>query len=511
MKMNYFKLSVAAVASSMFAASFLTSCSEEDLGFTSADVKKNEFAENFEATFGKVDENKSWDLYNTMTRTEKYDASEYTTLTRSAIEGYTEGSASDIISRPGSQSDRNGWYSVQDETLTWLKNNLVEGRNNTGLGKPFALKAPQNKFAIIPIYQGQAIMKWDLHFVDKTTNTDYNIWTKSQGIMYKNNEESQWTAPTNSSATSCSTIGKKYIMGQPMIFDEEKVAGHDFILYLDITEGGSTYAKTGTKQRSDEGMMLALNCPIPTNLDEYTQKDGSLIMLVGCEDADLSGSDWDINDVVFLIVGYPNIPDVVEYTKKRYMCEDLGNTYDFDFNDIVIDVTQTALYKGYIADDGTVQREEQASERTSVATLKHLCGTLPLHIKIGNTDFGSITDPTDHQRTYEELGASVQSTGYSIGWNPDVTKPVEGWEPDENNITIDVSNCVFPGEVVYTSNTREAFRQAVTDANGEVYTIDFPGTGKTPLIIAVDQTVNWMNENEHIPESWVNGDVFDAR
>lgn len=171
----------------------LTGCEDYENGYTNEDFKKIDFCNNFESRFGTVDKNQSWDLSQIMPRTAKYKIEdESAPLTRAAVSGYTDGTASDILNRPASTE---GWYSVEPATIDWLNANLEEKVNNTTKGKAFALRAPANNFAIIPIYQGEAGMKWDLHFVDKNTNKDYKVWSKSEGIKYKDNESSEWQSP----------------------------------------------------------------------------------------------------------------------------------------------------------------------------------------------------------------------------------------------------------------------------------------------------------------------------
>ena len=88
------------------------------------------------------------------------------------------------------------------------------------------------------------------------------------------------------------------------------------------------------------GMMLSLSdCPKPANIEKENQ-----ITLIACEDVydhDNVKSDNDMNDVVFMVYGKPEVPStteiengqpIVKQTTVRYMIEDLGATDDFDFN-----------------------------------------------------------------------------------------------------------------------------------------------------------------------------------
>ena len=521
-------------------AATLSSCQDEEFGYTAEDVKKGAFGRNFENEYGKIDPDQSWDLTRSMVRTSKYKPFSFgDTQTRSAIVGYEEADASQIATYPGNAaaSDFSGWYDVQDETLTWFNQKLIEGKNHTDLGEPFSLVAPANGFAIIPIFQGEAGMDWQLHVVDKTAQKDYTIWSESQGMVRRENNDQEWsTIPTachyNEGGLikdqSSATFGYK-IKSQPIQLNIPP--GDELFLYLKVVKGqwksdgygDGDYAKTGTEQRSDAGMMLALECPIPSNIGQTDSKD-NLAMIIGCEDADGSSSDWDMNDVCFLVVGYPLIPDRISYTQKRYMCEDLGNTYDFDFNDIVVDVTEATYYSAVDtkSTDGNnyVNFQKNTAKTKQYATIAHVCGTLPFQVKVGGFNFGVVEDPTDIQRTISDLSGSTRAenasegssvTAGTIGWNPNVTKEITGWDPAENNIVINVAKEsgndnveVFKNALLSDGSVEEE------NASEHIYRISFPDKGKAPLIIAVDPTIAWMGEHVHIPESWwKEGKVFE--
>ena len=411
---------------------------------------------------------------------------------------------------------------------------IPEGVNNTAQGSPFTLHAPSNEFAIIPIYQGFAGLVWDLHLVDLTNNKDYNLWSRSEGIWRRrgsgtNQNPYRWSQPdqtydNGSTIETSRGSGVKYnkIVGKPIIIDKNKVHG-EFFLYLDITSGGNdTYAHDKEAQCSHEGMMRALHCPVPAGLDDFTQKPGSRAMIVGCEDANLSGSDWDLNDVVFLIVGYPFIPDVVEHYFKRYLCEDLGNTYDFDFNDIVVDVSQTSYVNVVYDENNNPVRVEDMTKRRQTASIEHICGSLPFQVTVGDFTFPVVSDPTNQEQTEDELGNvgegilnSAGSTGAPTraaleGYDPDANAQITGWDRDLNNISIAVTgrgqSSVLAEATPFGENVLEE------DAEKHIYRINFPGNGEIPLIIAVDRYVHWMGEHEHIPvEWWKEGKLYDPK
>ena len=244
--------------------------------------------------------------------------------------------------------------------------------------------------------------------------------------------------------------------------------------YLDVTVSGSgdwdgkyhEINNVGAHESSLKGQMLALqNVPRPANIAEDNE-----VMIIGCEDADLRDSDWDCNDVVFLVYG-KTVPkpikieegDEIEEVKTvRYMIEDLGATDDFDFNDIVVDVTEIRTISPTYT-NGVVTAWNEKGKRQE-AVIRHLGGTLPFVLKIGN----------------KEYAAGGQDTFQT---SPDLKlDDVTGWTGlnGVHNVSIEVEQ----------------------KNNEGVFKVQFPKAGEAPMIIAVDPSQNWMPERQSVPESW---------
>lgn len=495
----------------LLAASILSfySCQEYS-PFSLEEMTKAEYSMNFTKEYGQFPADMDWDLSN-RPRTSKIDHSVFDMgADTRTVPGATPTDASEIATYK-STSNENDYYYVEAATLSWLRANLGEGNNNTAVGNPFRLSLDEStkRFAILPIYQGNAQMDWDLHIVNN--GKDYNVWTKNQGIELldtdiANDVYQQIGTPETGKVNS---IDSRYnVRSKPIIISG--LSG-EFFLYLDITVGDPTqYAEKGAAQRSDEGMMLALECPVPENLkapvqgaeetdeafkareDVYKNIKATLgvtatetinkVMIIGCEDANLWNSDWDINDVVFLVIGLPDLPNIIDYTGKRYMIEDLGNTYDFDFNDIVVDVAQLQTKQAVSTTGNAVTWETVPGSTKQQAVLKHLCGTLPFKVGFSNTV--SVTGCEYNETIHGRINADpdlVIADSKTLGRN--------FWDPDENNIYVRVS-------------------QKDSDKDSEaVYTIAFPekkenDTEKAPMIIAVDPTTQWMAESVHIPSDW---------
>lgn len=193
---------------------------------------------------------------------------------------------------------------------------------------------------------------------------------------------------------------------------------------------------------------------------------------VGFEDG---GSDEDLNDIVFRAEGAydPGVPPVVvpdpdpTPTPKAQpwilACEDLGNTDDFDFNDIVFSVSHVA---------GTTE-----------ATVTPLAagGTLEAHIYYGNQDLGEI---------HQLLGQN----GYTIT-NTNGSKGTAG-EGIKIAVPTDFS----------MSREMGGFKVQIKKNGQEAATINAPQNGTAPQMICIDNSTNWAwpiertNISEAYPE-----------
>ena len=356
------------------------------------------------------------------------------------------------------------WYEVDNNTLTWLKSKLADGTDHRSLGSPFYMSVPNNSFTIVPIFQGIAGLSWDLHLV--VDGVDIKVWSKSQDLQLKKTANGDWINVYDVSTTESNrcTEGAAAVRSIGYTFENLPV-GKEMYFYLIITAtNGNTVNTLNAEESSLNGMMLALqDCPRPANIGEDNE-----VMIIGCEDVHSSSSDWDYNDVVFMVYGKPFVPQpvrieegnpIIKKTTVRYMIEDLGSTDDFDFNDIVVDVsdiwTSTPKYVNGVLDSWI------DSDNRQEAVIRHLGGTLPFILKIGNTELA------EHEGV--------------LGSDPDEKFDVTGWSSTAHNVSIKV-------------------RQ---QQNSTVYNnVKFPKAGEAPMIIAVEPTVGWMKERVSVPESW---------
>lgn len=332
-------------------------------------------------------------------------------------------------------------------------------------------------------------------------NITIQRYQKTTGNGYK------WSDLTATDFDNGHTIGK-HIRTNAIRINRDQFAGQ-FELYLHVTTGNTTYADEGAKQSSKNGQMIAItDLMLPENaaIVEATRAevvkmfghDDYEIMFLGCEDANKSGSDWDMNDVCFLIIGRPGLPTIVEgedkYYSKRYLIEDLGSTFDFDFNDIVVDVEEI------------VCTHTNHEHNRQTATLKHLCGTIPFQIGFGNIngDMKWFDPMPGNNNDAEQGGVGYTPTGSPYSSMLVTTDNLNGhWDRNTNNIYVRV----WPGLAGTTPSASD--NGAWTDAAELDYlsplpskTFTFPAKGEYPYIIATDQNIHWMRELITIPNNW---------
>ena len=166
-----------------------------------------------------------------------------------------------------------------------------------------------------------------------------------------------------------------------------------------------------------------------------------------------------------------------EYTTetKRVMCEDLGNTYDFDFNDLVFDVCYT--YQG---------TEANKTNITAHITLQAVGGTLPIYI--GNTNTTELHRAMLGYESYVPINVAA-SNGAT---HAPVSFTISAKTTNPNDIDIIVRN---------------------PDAKGAITDIILPKSGESnlaPQKICMPVGTRWLKENQQIEwgytmfKDWVN-------
>ena len=328
-------------------------------------------------------------------------------------------------------------------------------------GESAILVAPSNDFYIYPIScQGQWTHKFYVRVGDaEPVEVYHKFWT-------------DYTKPyLNGMATNSSVkdgvlnVTKRAEMPGVHI---TAPTGTPVEIYLDKIQNGSQ-PMTSTVT----GSAIVINTNVRP--EGVPLEENSIVQYIGIEDR--YDYDFDYNDMVLCVVGNPDTPptekiiddkySIKTNITKRYMIEDLGATDDFDFNDIVVDVTENTTethHRTYKVDSDGNKGElitdiVTNTSKTQKAVIRHLGGRLPFTLKIGNTTIDDITP---------QLDVDVE-----------ITKNVSGWIPDKNNVSVEVQQ-----------------------KSGAVFTVTFPKAGEAPMIIAVSPEQKWMGERKSVPSSW---------
>lgn len=152
-------------------------------------------------------------------------------------------------------------------------------------------------------------------------------------------------------------------------------------------------------------------------------------------------------------------------------------------------------------EDGEIKSQSSTVEQT--ATVKHLGGTLPIQIKVGDYIFGRVTNPMDLTLTQQQLqgqqsGNHATNSGVekNVGIDPEISATITGWNPVANNI-----EC-YVWKIKDVENT--------APNASECWCVEFPEAGAVPFIIAVDPSTPWTAEHELAPiNDWRAGNPAD--
>ena len=466
--------------------------------------------------------------------------------------------------------DTEGYFNLTRTPVKWLQSALPEGTygtksGNRSKGEPFKqVFDPSQPFEIVPIFEGYAKSVWDLYVgVITPDGEEYSVraWGKGENMLRAPKcTTCKGTGQVNGKdCTKCGGLGHKdwialgkdensntrsendawLIKTKPILFDGNTVyykndgtgsikgadvpAGSQLYYYMKTIDPAGNGAKVGDIMSSIDGQMRKLKEDTKVSGQTFTidgiKKDGGLdpiIWVIGVEVAPCLDpmTDIDINDVVFLFVGHPDLPNIIkvkeqktvqtdyDYVKKRYMCEDMGSVSDWDFNDVVFDVETNKRKKVVTAyyEDNTSAQIEVSITDVQKCTLKYLCGTIPFKIKVGKTETKMVTDPTNHDQTLNQLKNKSQTSTLfdgsgTTGWEPNYSFSVSGWDPNTNNVQISVWTNPENASPDFVNNN-------VQDHSTCGHSISFPRSGEVPLIIATDINQGWMREGQDIPDSW---------
>ena len=463
----------------------LASCSKNDVfdaqqaAANEIAQKKSTFENNFVAKYGQVAPTQSWDFSTNQQRLGT--RAEGNQIVTELVKGLEFNPTYDVVEKNNKLYLDNRKFgnnqAIYDNVIAQLPN----GKKYENVKKA-TLVAPSNSFTIYPIsVQGQ--WKHDL-FVkvgdadpvkvySKTWTDDSRAYVNGEVLaakvkpVYRTETYTDWFGWEKTrevfdhyeyEATSTVSMPGLHI---------EAPIGTPIEIYLGNVKSGDTPQKTvGTS--TGNVVYVDGKGAVPDGIEI---REDAIIKYVGIEDV-LTGGDRDYNDVVLAIVGNPDVPKEIiiedkEYqvpisVTKRYMMEDLGSTDDFDFNDVVVDVTETTVYTHTVTFVDGVKTSDVVTKTeklpTAEAVVRHLGGILPFQLTIGET-------------TLPEMGSEAT-------WktNPDTKYEVKGWDPAKNNVKVTVKATA-----------------------SQMYTNEFPTTGAFPMMFACDPSEEWVAERQEFP------------
>lgn len=443
-----------------------TSCSKgEDLFDSSAHEAKlkSEYATNFEKKYGPIDPNQTWD---------------FATMTPISYLPSTSAGTRAGGTRAGAAIKTTSTMSVGKDVVDWMHVNMKAGKNNSALGSPFISKTNQTSFTIVPFYQGYATYYWELYM--NVGGQDKLIWTKNKDLKYRTTAGGAWQTVNDHG------IPANAVEIEAPSYTFEADPNQNMYFYLMVWTGGKAAKDSGaapTRVSSLDRMMLALD-GLEESVESINVPQGYELTVIGCEDKSTTGSDNDFEDLVFMMYGPPveHFEEKEIRKTKRYMMEDLGTTDDFDFNDIVIDLSDVYMVKlTYNEANVLIDEKEIPGTRRQEAIVRAAGGTINFTVKIGTNTITTWTKVPTYAAT------NMVNTGWngaSINYNAVLAKfdiKNSDWNPAANNIVVEVED---------------------KGATGGVKTITFPKQGTAPMMITVDPDQNWMRERSSVPSSW---------
>ena len=207
-------------------------------------------------------------------------------------------------------------------------------------------------------------------------------------------------------------------------------------------------------------------------------------VVVGFEDH----TDYDENDLLFFISAPINPPHEITTEEENtwiVACEDLGGTYDYDFNDLVFEVTlhttttETSTSGGSSA-GSSVSFSSEVLFRPLAAG-----GTLPAKVYLGETEIGEI---------HALLGGSGTSTSTPINVGPKGSSvSLSGLEPTPVNTGEVYSSIAGVLEDIKIVVTNEGDKDAT-----EITAPNQDKTSNIPQMLLLPKGWDWPTEQTHI-------------
>jgi len=476
-------LSITVIALSAIA--IMSSCSNKDDAVDGSyvlEVKAKEFKQKFEEKYGAIPPAQEWDFTTGDVQLTRGFSAIKTQVLEQGIDWGDVSKIKTVVKDARwlhSEIQIESGVEKNGDLLKAMVKALPEKVKKTG--KPVVLVAPSNGFYIYPLFSG-GCLTFDLK-VKVGDQAPVTVFQKDWINFQTINGMKKDTIYADGSVVNMKGIYIEAPVGTPVEVYIDNIFDH--------TPVSNSYGKAfPSPAGTTNGRAVYVDIPedIRPILNDVNLKENAIIKYIGIEDiskgAPMTG-DEDFNDVVLAVVGNPDVPQETVITNekyevktcrtKRYMIEDLGATDDFDFNDVVVDVTEYTTTTHTVTYENGILKTDEVTSIThdpSKAFIRCMGGTLDFELQIGDTKW---------IKSQNEFNiGTMYNTTYDIDYENALAEfEVTGWDYNANNITIKVQG-----------------------ADGIVYPISFPKAGSAPMIIAVDPSQKWMPERNSIPRSW---------
>ena len=538
---------------SLFLLPLLSACQEySDIsdGYIKEKADKAEFAKNFESVFGKVDPNQSWDFTGNRARITipaKY-GSDLTRATMEEISYSIVKAEGDDWIYPGQKFFQAVNDVFKDETphIYGLPSAMITNDKPFTLVPVYQGNCVNNWELWVTIGSGEDAKSEMI--LSKVRSDPSNPYIQSDRTEEGNSDASDggwtnlyrtanWSGTRGMPSTEDWTYEEYYVEYQRMFPNRTPMTEAQFnassdwrrvygirsrgvefnitantpiffylVVYKHDTHGG----EWKLEESSLKGDMLDMTSHV---MELYGDTKPSFIgeketfKVLGMEvnpEYNLIGQDEgsrDFCDIMFVLKG-EKIPEILELEdgydstiEKRYLMEDLGSTFDFDFNDIVLDMKHTYhtdLHYTVVTNPDTGEEITQldgitVSNPKQTAKISHLCGTIPFSVYVGNHQLGG--------KEFDGRGGGEKGIA---GFTPTTEAEVAEYTFD---LTAGLSDSEKNPWNYLTNNIKLKARSLISD-NMYYNDIVFPKAGEVPMIIAVPVTQGWTAEQVQIPETW---------
>lgn len=358
------------------------------------------------------------------------------------------------------------WSTFTYSTMTAFQSKLTENTDNTkvdGVVSNYDMVSP-GEFTVYPMYWNAA---W--------THTLGIYWYDESGQMHKrdfyvdhegdelklNTTTDGFVSASNSGYSNtnksyaCTSL-KDYTLKDDYIqsrgFTIKLAKGTKFGFYVSTTEGGTVYSDASL----NGGKHLA-------SFFDSEDNEGTTHTYVGFED-DPNQTVFDLNDLIIMI---SPTPEVIEYEDVNYVlaAEDLGATFDFDFNDVVFSVS-------YVAGEKTAKVKALAAG-----------GTLPVTVYCGDTQVGG------EFHSWFGDGSIPSTTMINTGTITEEGQEFEISVPEDFSLALNTA----------TKTSMGNFR-IVVNGNENIYGPS--DTGVAPQMLCLPASWQWPTETTRISEAY---------